>query len=103
MSGERTSSLSDGEVERTAGFCGNTEVDGRVGAALVFIYRLNHLHHLKSKWRKTEKSGFFFFLPLNSKDLQSNVTPLVLFSQLGVGFKPASTRTLKTTASSVSR
>lgn len=44
---ERTSPLSDGEVERVAGLCGNAEVDGRVGAALVFIRRSNHLHHLK--------------------------------------------------------
>lgn len=58
MSGVRTSSLSDGEVERTAGFCGNIEVDGRVGAALVFIDRSNHLHHLKRKWRKTDANDF---------------------------------------------
>lgn len=44
---ERTSPLSDGEVECTAGVRGNAEVDGRVDAALVFIYRSDHLNHLK--------------------------------------------------------
>ncbi len=46
---ERTSPLSDGEVERVAGLCENAEVDGRGGAALVFICHSNHLHHLKHK------------------------------------------------------
>lgn len=44
---ERTSPLSDGEVEGTAGVRGNAEVNGRVEAALVFIYRPDHLNHLK--------------------------------------------------------
>lgn len=46
---ERTSPLSDGEVERAARLGGNTEVDGRVVAALVLIHCSNHLHYLKRK------------------------------------------------------
>lgn len=49
---ERTSSLSDGEVESTAGVRGDAEVNGRVVAALVFIYRPDHLNHLKHTSRK---------------------------------------------------